>query len=136
MSQPTANEDRDAIVAHVRSIFDAYLRHDRAAIRATHAADWRGFQVGTRRIVRGLDDYMSAAADVLKSLKARRYELLDVEVDVQGDLALCWYVARDWLDDDAGGERPILLRALDVYRREPTGWNPCGSHVSALPEGA
>ena len=132
----TTTSDRDAIVAHIRSIFDAYVRHDHETIRATHTRDWRGFQVATRRIVRGLDDYMEAADEVLKTLKARRYELLDTEVDVQGDLALCWYVARDWLDDEAGGEKPVLLRALDVYRREPRGWNQCGSHVSALAEGA
>ena len=128
--------DRDAIVAHVRSIFDAYLRHDRAAIRATHTEDWRGFQVATRQIVRGLPGYMEAAEDVLRRLRATRYELLDTEVDVQGDRALVWYVARDWLDDGLGGERTVLLRALDVYRREKAGWNQCGSHVSALAEGA
>ena len=132
----SAERDRAAILAHIGSIFEAYFRRDRVTIRKTHTEDWRGFQVATRRIVRGLAQYVDAAEEVLKTLKATRYEMLDTEVDVHGDLALVWYLARDWLDDGAGGERPVLLRALDVYRREPAGWNQCGSHVSALSEGA
>jgi ketosteroid isomerase-like protein len=106
------NADERAIRAHVHSLFDAYLRKDRAAIRAGHTADWRGFPIRARHLVRGIDEYMREAEGLLQHLRAVRYEMLDMEVQVHGD-----------------------LRARDVYRREPDGaWNQCGSNICALPE--
>src|SRR5215472_3335341 len=59
--------DRDAIHAHIDSIFRAYMQKDRAKIEATHAQDWRGFLSGTRTIIRGLDQYMQIADRSLKN---------------------------------------------------------------------
>ena len=38
--------DRDAIRAHIEQIFQAYMKKDRKTVRATHSADWRGFNPG------------------------------------------------------------------------------------------
>lgn len=127
--------DEQAILAHVHSIFRAYLDRDRSSIRRLHTEDWRGFQVGSRRIIRGIDEYMAAAEATLSALRAVRYEMLDTEVIVSGDFAVIYYVARDYLQGEAGSERTTLLRAVDVYRREPGGWNQAGSNVVALPDG-
>ena len=125
-------DDKQAIISHVHGLFDAYLRKDREAIRRGHTGDWHGFQVMSRRLVRGIDEYMKAAEEVLVRLKATRYEMLEMDVQVLGDVALVYYVARDFLKEADGSERTILLRALDVYRREPEGWNQCGSNICTM----
>lgn len=125
-------DDKQAIINHVHGLFDAYLRKDREAIRRGHTRDWHGFQVMSRRLVRGIDEYMKAAEEVLIRLKATRYEMLEMDVQVLGDVALVYYVARDFLKEADGSERTILLRALDVYRREPEGWNQCGSNICTM----
>lgn len=129
----TSTDDRREILDHIRSIFDAYLRHDRATIAATHTPDWRGFPVTARELVRGRERYLQQAEAVLQGLPAVRYEFLDVDVQVLGDHALVFYLARDVLAGEHGGIT-VLLRSLDVYRREADGWNQCGSSISALPE--
>jgi ketosteroid isomerase-like protein len=139
MSTPTDRavaSDRDAILAHIHGLFQAYLRGDREAIRRGHTGDWKGFQLPSRAIVRGLDDYMQTADRVLASFRGLRYEILDADVEVIGDRAIVFYVAREWVATESGGEREILLRAIDLYRREPEGWNQCGSHIALAPQPA
>src|SRR5712675_1818494 len=54
------NADREAIRAHIDSIFKAFINKDAAALRATHDENWRGFLEGSRQIIRGIDQYMKA----------------------------------------------------------------------------
>jgi ketosteroid isomerase-like protein len=139
MSQTTprpVRNDRDAILAHIHGLFEAYLRGDRDAIRRGHTHDWKGFQLPSRAIVRGLDAYMRTAERVLSTFRGLRYEILDADVEVDGDRAVVFYVAREWVATASGGEREILLRAVDFYRREPQGWNQSGSHIALVPEAA
>lgn len=132
-SEPVA--DRAAIVAHIRSIFQAYVDRDRATIERTHSADWTGFQGPSTKIERGLADYMVNAERSLAAFRGTGYELLDVEVQLHGDLALVYYVARyDYLDA-AGKEGSLGLRSLDVYRCDAGEWIQCGSHITPLPSG-
>jgi ketosteroid isomerase-like protein len=128
-----ADADRAAILAHIRSIFQAYVDRDRAVIEATHSADWTGFQGPSTRIERGLADYMVNADRSLAAFRGTGYELVDTEVQLHGDVALVYYVARyDYLDA-AGKAGSLGLRSLDVYRRQPGGWIQCGSHITPLP---
>jgi ketosteroid isomerase-like protein len=132
---PSVDADREAILAHVRGIFQAYVDRDRETIRETHTADWTGFQGPSTKIERGLDDYMANAERSLAAFRGTGYELLDTEVRLHGDLALVYYIARyDYLD---GGGKPgsLGLRSLDVYRRERGAWIQCGSHITPLPAG-
>jgi ketosteroid isomerase-like protein len=127
--------DRTAILDHIRSIFQAYLERDRESIRSTHTRDWTGFQGPSTRIERGIDDYMANADRSLAAFRGTGYELLDTEVQLYGDLALVYYVARyDYLDGD-GKAGSLGLRSLDVYRREAGEWSQCGSHITPLPAG-
>jgi ketosteroid isomerase-like protein len=130
----TATRDREAILEHIHGLFRAYLRKDKDAIRRGHTDDWKGFQLPSRAIVRGIDAYMETAERVLANFRGVRYEITDVDVEVIGDRAVVFYVAREWLDDGDGREREILLRSIDLYRREPGGWNQCGSHIGLAPE--
>jgi len=131
----TTKEDRDQILQHIHSIFQAYLRQDRDAIRKTHTPDWTGFQGPSVKIERGIDAYMVNAEKSLQTLRGTGYELLDTEVQIYGDLALVYYIARYDYRDQEGREGSIPLRSIDVYRREHGEWNQCGSHITPIPAG-
>ena len=126
-------EDREQILQHIHSIFQAFLRQDRDTIRKAHTPDWTGFQGPSARIERGIDAYMVNVEKSLQNLHGTGYELLDTEVQIYGDLALVYYIARYDYRDGEGREGSIPLRSLDVYRREQGKWNQCGSHIAVIP---
>jgi ketosteroid isomerase-like protein len=128
-----AADDRRAILAHIDGLFQAYFRGDLEAIRRGHTEDWTGFQIGSREIVRGIDAYMKNAEAVLARFRGVRYVLEDVEVSIRGDRAIVFYVAREWILDEKGEEKEIRLRSVDLYRRDPGGWNQYGSHIALMP---
>ncbi len=131
----TTKEDREQILQHIHSIFQAFLRQDRDAIRESHTPDWTGFQGPSVGIERGIDAYMVNAEKSLQNLRGTGYELLDTEVQIYGDLALVYYIARYDYRDREGREGSIPLRSIDVYRRENRQWNQCGSHITPIPTG-
>ena len=129
----SATRDRAAILDHIRSIFEAYIRRDKGAIRRTHTRDWTGFQGPSTKIERGLDDYMVNAELSLEALTGTGFELLDSEVQVRGNVALVYYVARYDYKDEGGAAHSVPLRSLDVYERDGEGWIQCGSHIAVIP---
>jgi len=125
--------DRDQIISHIHSIFQAYLDRDEEAIRRLHTVDWTGFQGPSTSIERGIEPYMRNARKSLESFHGTAYELLDTEVQIYGDLALVYYVATyDYRNPD-GSAGTIPLRSVDIYRREKNGWNQAGSHITVIP---
>ena len=80
MSTTTDQSDREKILAHVRSIFDAYVRRDRETIERTHTRDWRGFLIPSSEIERGIEAYMKHADNSLERLGGTGYELHDTEI--------------------------------------------------------
>jgi hypothetical protein len=44
--------DREAIRAHIDSIFQAFIKKDAAALRTTHAQNWLGYLEGSRTMNR------------------------------------------------------------------------------------
>jgi ketosteroid isomerase-like protein len=127
--------DREQIIDHIHSIFQAYLRKDRAAIRAARTADWTGFQGPSVKIERGIDDYMVNAEQSLRHLDGTGYELLDTEVQIYGEIGIVYYLARYDYRDAEGKAGSLPLRAVDIYRRDPTGWIQIGSHITPTPQG-
>jgi ketosteroid isomerase-like protein len=125
--------DESKILAYIRSIFEAYLRQDRETIRDTHSDDWTGFAVSSTAIERGLDAYMQRAEDSLRRFRGVSYELRDTEVQILGDVALVYYVARYDYRDGSGRTGSLPLRSLDVYRRDARGWTQAGSHITVFP---
>ena len=136
MNQTVVKSDREQVIDHIHSIFQAYVGRDREAIRRTHTVDWTGFQGPSTQIERGIEAYMKNADASLESLQGTGYELLDTEVQLYGDLALVYYVARYDYRDAEGKEGSIPLRSIDVYRREGDGWNQAGSHITVIPSTA
>jgi ketosteroid isomerase-like protein len=129
--------DEDAIRDHVVSLFDAFLAGDLETLRSGRTTDWKGFQIGSTRLVRGIDDYMMELEQVIGGLKVDRYEFLDCEVDVEGDLGIVYYLARDYLSDTELGDvapapRTVLIRSIDIYRRLDGSWIQVGSNICAL----
>ena len=118
------------IVAHIHSIFQAFIDQDRETIRATHSEDWTGFQTSARSITRGIDGYM---VNVGFNNPMRRYELEDVEVKVHGDIAIVFYVAHWW------SHVPSIAmyvrqraRSVDIYERRDGEWIQTGSNINIM----
>ncbi len=132
---PSPAEDREQILKHIDSIFQAFLRQDRQALRDTHAQDWVGFLGPSTSIERGIEAYMANAEKSLQSFKGKGYELLDHEIQLYGDIALVYYVARYDYEDGEGQEHSLPLRSIDIYRRQQDGWIQAGSHITVIPSG-
>jgi ketosteroid isomerase-like protein len=126
--------DRDAIRAHIDEIFRAYMAKDRATVRRTHAAEWRGFIGPSRTIVRGIDDYMRQAEPLLAwPGRLKSYEITDLDVLFYGDMAMVPYIARTESEVE-GTVYPGVLRVLDVYAKTGGHWNQVASQVATHPD--
>ena len=134
MDRATAT-DRASIEirGHVEALFEAFLAKNRVVLRNGRIEDWKGFQIPSTALIRGVDDYMVDLETALENVAVTRYEFLDFEVDLHGDVALAYYVARDWLATPEG-ETTILVRALDVYERRHDGWIQIGSNICLIPD--
>jgi hypothetical protein len=129
-----ANADDDRakaeIIAHVESIFQAFVDQDRDTIRATHADDWTGFQTGAQDITHGIDAYM---ANIGFANPMQRYEIEDYDIKLYGDVAVIYYVAQ-WWSYVPSIEQYVRTRArsVDIYRHEDDGWIQAGSNINIL----
>ncbi|HEY7401968.1 MAG TPA: nuclear transport factor 2 family protein [Candidatus Angelobacter sp.] len=122
-------KDRDAIRAHIDSIFQAYMHKDRGKIQATHSQQWRGFLTPSREIIRGLDEYMQYADRNLKGGTFQDYKILDFDVMFYNDVAIVPYIAR--IGDE---NSPYKLRVLDIYARLNGDWIQVGSYTALHPD--
>jgi len=129
-----ARSDHDQILDHVRSIFDAYLRQDRDTIRRTHADDWTGFLVGSAGIERGIARYLAGAEHSLATFRGTAYQILDHELRLLGDHAVLFYTARYEYRAADGAALALMLRSVDLYRRDAGKWLQWGSHIAIVPE--
>jgi len=74
--------DRAAIRAHIDSIFQAFIKKDLAALRATHAQNWLGYLEGSREMIKGVDAYMDwnqvdpKSPYGMKSYKFREFDMI------------------------------------------------------------
>jgi len=74
--------DRTAIRAHIDSIFQAFIKKDLAALRATHAENWLGYLEGSREMIKGVDSYMDwnqvdpKSPYRMKSYKFREFDMI------------------------------------------------------------
>jgi len=128
-------EDERAIVDHIHSIFKAYMDGDEATIRATHSADWTGFNSQSRSIVRGIQDYMENARAALSGARIVRYELEDVEVQIHGDVGVVYYVANWTMKLNEIDLRVRMhVRSVDIYQKRSGSWIQIGSNLNLLPQ--
>jgi ketosteroid isomerase-like protein len=129
----TQAADREQIIGHIHAIFQAFLRQDREAIKKAHTEDWVGFLGPSVGIERGIDAYMANVDNSLDNFKGTGYELLDTEVQIYGNLALVYYVARYDYEGEDGATHSLPLRSVDIYRRESGDWIQAGSHITVIP---
>src|SRR5437879_9806668 len=88
--------DRAAIRAHIDSIFQAFIKKDSAALRATHAENWLGYlegYLGGSPMIRGLDGYMDwNQVDPKSQYGMKSYKFREFDMIFKGDAAFVCFV--------------------------------------------
>lgn len=131
-------DDYKAISAHIDKIFRAYIARDSATVRQTHSKKWRGFLSSSRKILRGIDDYMNEAVgsgifDKKNTWHIVSYQFLDYDIIFHENTAIVNYIAElFWEDGDQKGS--YKLRSIDIYGKENGHWNQVASNIGPLPE--
>ncbi len=144
--ETSANEDRsadrEAIRAHIASIFQAFIDWDVDKIYATHSQDWRGFLEGTNVPIKGIDEYMRANGIDWPKDKGtkpspnplRGYKMKDFDVNFYGpDLAVACFMGEF---ERKNGDTVVTqnrLRIMDVYAKREGGWIQVASHTVVDP---
>ena len=128
--------DAAAIRAHIESIFQAFIDKDRPKLEATHGKNWRGFTSGSRRVIRGLDDYMNSGTfppGMPRGQGMVGYRMSDFDVVFYGDTAVASFVAD--VDSVYGDDKiTYKLTLVDVYHKDPSGWIQVASSTNPHPD--
>jgi ketosteroid isomerase-like protein len=129
--------DRAAIRAHIDRIFQAFIKKDRAELRATHAPDWLGYLEGSRRMIRGVDGYMSSTGNFTPGSPygMTAYKMREFDMIFQGDAAFVAFVA-DVEAKTPAGPSNRALRIVDFYTKQNGEWIQTGSDTELHPESA
>ena len=89
--------------------------------------------VSSNSIERGLDAYMANVDFSFENFKGVGYEILDSEIQIYDNISIVYYLARYDYEDGASEKHSLPLRSIDIYKREPSGWIQCGSHITIVP---
>ena len=130
--------DREAIRAHIDSIFQAFIKKDLAALRATHAENWLGYLEGSRTMIKGVDGYMDwNQVDPKSGYGMKSYKMREFDMIFKGDAAFVCFVP----EIDSNTPNGIFHRALricDFYTKDNGQWIQSGSdtalHAESLEE--
>ncbi|MEK6288026.1 MAG: nuclear transport factor 2 family protein [Acidobacteriota bacterium] len=134
--QDDRTADREAIRAHIDSIFQAFINKDAAKLRATHHQNWLGYLEGSRTMIRGVGGYMDnvyvdpASAYGMKSYKMREFDMI-----FKGDAAFVCFTA-DVESNTPNGIMKRALRIADFYTKQDGKWIQTGSDTELHPESA
>src|SRR5437016_4060863 len=125
--------DREAIRAHIDSIFQAFIKKDGAALRATHAPNWLGYlegYLGGSPMIRGLDGYMDwNQVDPKSPYGMKSYKFREFEMIFKGDAAfVCFVPEIDSTTPDGPSHR--VLRICDFYTKNNGQWIQSGSDTA------
>lgn len=134
--QDDRKADREAIRAHIDSIFQAFIKKDAAALRATHAKNWLGYLEGSRTMIRGVDGYMDwNQIDPASPYGMKSYTMREFDMIFKGDAAFVCFVA-DVESNTPDGPWRRALRISDFYTKEDGKWIQTGSDTALHPESA
>lgn len=126
--------DREAIRAHIDSIFQAFIKKDVAALRATHAQNWLGYLEGSRTMIKGIDGYMDwNQVDPKSPYGMKSYKMREFDMIFKGDAAFVCFVA-DVESNTPNGLFHRVLRISDFYTKQDGKWNQNGSDTALHPE--
>src|SRR5499426_109920 len=132
--QDDRKADRDAIRAHIDSIFQAFIDKDVAQLRATHHQNWLGYLEGSRTMIKGVDGYMDynyvepGSPYGMKSYKMREFDMI-----FKGDAAFVCFTA-DVESNTPEGPNKRVLRIADFYTKQNGQWIQTGSDTELHPE--
>jgi len=126
--------DREAIRAHIDSIFQAFIKKDVAALRATHAENWLGYLEGSRTMIKGVDGYMDwNYVDPKSPYGMKSYKMREFDMIFKGDAAFVCFVA-DVESNTPNGPYHRALRISDFYTKQNGQWIQNGSDTALHPE--
>ena len=122
--------DREAIRAHIDSIFQAFIKKDSAALRATHAANWLGYLEGSRTMIKGVEGYMDwNQVDPKSPYGMKSYKMREFDMIFKGDAAFVCFVA-DVESNTPNGPYHRVLRISDFYTKQNGQWIQNGSDTA------
>jgi ketosteroid isomerase-like protein len=122
--------DRAAIRAHIDSIFQAFIKKDVAALRATHAENWLGYLEGSREVIKGIDGYMDwNQVDPKNPYGMKNYKMREFDMIFKGDAAFVCFVA-DEESVTPNGSFHRALRISDFYTKQNGKWIQSGSDTA------
>jgi ketosteroid isomerase-like protein len=128
--------DREAIRAHIDSIFQAFIKKDAAALRATHAPNWLGYLEGSRTMIKGVDGYMDwNQVDPKSPYGMKSYKMREFDMIFKGDAAFVCFVAEVEANTPSGPSLRVL-RISDFYTKLDGQWIQTGSDTELHPESA
>jgi ketosteroid isomerase-like protein len=122
--------DRAAIRAHIDSIFQAFIRKDIAALRATHAPSWLGYLEGSTTMIKGIEGYMEwNYVDPKSPYGMKSYKFREFDMIFKGDAAFVCFVA-DVEGLGPSGPSHRALRISDFYTKVNGQWIQTGSDTA------
>ncbi|HWN08245.1 MAG TPA: nuclear transport factor 2 family protein [Pyrinomonadaceae bacterium] len=122
--------DREAIRAHIDSIFQAFIRKDAAALRATHAENWLGYLEGSREMIRGVEGYMEwNQVDPKSPYGMKSYKFREFDMIFKGDASFVCFIA-DVESNWPGAPPNRVLRICDFYTKDNGKWIQSGSDTA------
>src|SRR5437763_8950102 len=129
--------DRAAIRSHIDRIFQAFIHKDSAELRATHASNWLGYLEGSRKMIRGLDEYMnwSGYFDPKSPYGMSGYTVREFDMIFHGDAAFVTFVA-DVESKTPSGPAKRATRITDFYTKQNGAWIQTGSDTELHPDSA
>jgi ketosteroid isomerase-like protein len=134
--QDDRKADREAIRAHIDSIFQAFIKKDAAALRATHHQNWLGYLEGSRTMIYGVDGYMdNVYVDPASPYGMKSYKMREFDMIFKGDAAFVCFVA-DVESNTPNGPSKRALRISDFYTKQDGKWIQTGSDTELHPESA
>src|SRR5438309_3245273 len=126
--------DRAAIKAHIESIFQAFIRKDPAALRATHAENWLGYLEGSRTMIKGIGGYMDwNQVDPKSPYGMKSYKMREFDMLFKADAALVCFVA-EVESITPNGPFHRAMRISDFYTKTNAQWIQNASHTALLRE--
>ena len=122
--------DREAIRAHIDSIFQAFIKKDAAALRATHADNWLGYLEGSRTMIKGIEGYMDwNQVDPKSPYGMKSYKMREFDMIFKGDAAFVCFVS-DIESNTPNGPFQRALRICDFYTKQNGNWIQSGSDTA------
>jgi ketosteroid isomerase-like protein len=122
--------DREAIRAHIDSIFQAFIKKDAAALRATHAENWLGYLEGSREMIKGIGGYMEwNDVDPKSPYGMKSYKMREFDMIFKGDAAFVCFIAEIESHTPNGGLHRAL-RISDFYTKQDGKWIQSGSDTA------